>query len=351
MADTVFPLLYRPRILITADFSEDQTDRLRRVGEVRLGGWGVTGEVASVDETHAMLRDVDILIVGYEPITEEVIAQCTLRLIASIRGGPAVNIDLASAGRYGIPVTGTIGREAKPVADFAFGLMLALLRHIAVTSRLIKDGTLTRASTAYQGDIGWGMLSEDPWNRFKGHELAGKILGLIGLGAVGREVVQRAKGFGMEVLAYDPFVQSQSATEVRLCPLDEVLQQADILSIHARLTDQSRNLISWREFKLMKPTVYLVNTARAGIVDREALLEALLTNRIAGAALDVHHKEPLGPDDPFLRLDNVVLTPHIAGATVEVMQRHSELVTDNVLRFLEGKPLINVVNELFLTEQ
>jgi len=348
MADTAFPLPSRPTILITADFSEDQTARLRRVGEVKLSGWGVTGEVADVDEVLAMLQDVDILIVGYEPITEEVIAQSKLKLIASIRGGPGANIDLASAGRHGVPVTGTIGREAKPVADFAFGLMLALVRHIAITSRLIYDGTLTNASSTYQGDVGWGMRPEDPWNRFKGHELAGKTLGLIGLGAVGREVVKRAKGFDMEVLAYDPFVRS--ANDVRLCPLDEVLQQADILSIHARLTDQSRNLISWHEFKLMKPTAYLVNTARAGIVERSALLQALVTSRIAGAALDVHHKEPLDPDDPFLHFDNVLLTPHISGATVEVMQRHSELVTDNVLRFLEGRPLINVVNESFLAE-
>ena len=101
----------------------------------------------------------------------------------------------------------------------------------------------------------------------------------------------------------------------------------------------------------MKSTAYLVNTARAGIIDREALLDALLTHSIAGAALDVHHKEPLSPDDPFLRLDNVLLTPHIAGATLEVMQRHSQLVTDNVLRFLEGKALINIVNERFLEER
>jgi D-3-phosphoglycerate dehydrogenase / 2-oxoglutarate reductase len=345
MADSAFPLSSRPSILITADFSEDQSNRLRQLGEIRFGGWGVTGKIATPDETIAMLRGVDILIVGYEPITEQVIASSKLRLIASIRGGPGANIDLESAGRHGIPVTGTVGREARPVADFTFGIMLALLRHIALTSRLIYEGKLTDASI-YEGDIGWGMRSEDPWMRFKGHELGGKTLGLIGLGAVGREVVRRAKGFDMQVIAYDPFVQS--ASDVQLCSLDEVLQRADVLSIHARLTEQSRNLISWHEFQLMKPTAYLVNTARAGVVERKALLEALRTHRIAGAALDVHHKEPLDPDDPFLQLENVLLTPHIAGATVEVMQRHSELVTDNVVRFLEGKPLINVVNERFL---
>lgn len=323
----------RPRILITADFVESQIERLRHMGEVKLDGWGVTGQVATVDETIAMLQDIDILIVGYEPITEEAIAQSHLRLIASIRGGPGANIDLESAGRHGIPVTGTIGREAKPVADFAFGLMLTLLRHIALTFMLIKTGKLTDTTEVYQGDVGWGMRPEDPWHRYKGIELSGKTLGLIGLGAVGREVAKRAKGFDMQVLAYDPFVRE--ATDVRLCTLNEVLQAAVILSI--------------QEFQLIKPITYLVNTARAGIVDREALLEALLNHRIAGAALDVHHKEPLDQQDPFLQLDNVILTPHIAGATVEVMQRHSELVTDNVLCFLEGKPLTNVVNADFLT--
>jgi D-3-phosphoglycerate dehydrogenase / 2-oxoglutarate reductase len=346
MPESVFPPSYRPTILITADISEEEINQLRLVGEVKQGGWGVTGVVAGSAETRTMLQGVDILIVGYEPITEEVISKSHLRLIASIRGGPGANIDLESAGKHGIPVTGTIGREAMPVADYAFGLMLALLRHIAMTSRLIYDGTLTNARAAYEGDLGWGMKPEDPWNRFKGYELGGKTLGLIGLGAVGREVIKRAKGFDMEVLAYDPFVQQ--AEDARLCILGEVLQQADILSIHARLTDQSRHLISRPEFNLMKSTAYLVNTARAGIVDREALLDALLTHQIAGAALDVHHKEPLSPDDPFLHLDNVLLTPHIAGATFEVMQRHSQLVTDNVIRFLEDKPLVNTVNERFL---
>lgn len=130
---------------------------------------------------------------------------------------------------------------------------------------------------------------------------------------------------------------------VTLCSLDEVVSQADILSVHARLTHGSRSILGERELRLLKPSAYLINTARADIIDRQALLEALREERLAGAALDVHHTEPLDPGDPFFGLDNVLMTPHIAGATVEVKDRHSNQVIDSVLQFLRGEPLTNDV--------
>jgi D-3-phosphoglycerate dehydrogenase / 2-oxoglutarate reductase len=161
----------------------------------------------------------------------------------------------------------------------------------------------------------------------------------VGLGAVGREMVKRAKGFDMRVLAYDPYVLDPG--DVRMCSLDDLLTQADVVSIHARVTDESAGMIGEREFGLMKPDAVLINTARAAVVSRPALIEALTSRRIRGAGLDVHHEEPLAADEPFLTMDNVVLTPHIAGATVEVMARHSQLVVDNIRRFCVGEPLVN----------
>jgi D-3-phosphoglycerate dehydrogenase / 2-oxoglutarate reductase len=162
MANSAIPLSSCPSLLIPSDCSKDQIDWLRQVGEIRLDGWDTTGEIATIDETIAMMQRVDILIVGYELITEGVIAQSKLRLITSIRSGPGANIDLESAGRHGIPVTGTIGRETRPVADFTFGIMLALLRHIAIASRMLSEGKLTTDNTPYEDDIGWGMRPEDP---------------------------------------------------------------------------------------------------------------------------------------------------------------------------------------------
>jgi len=328
-----------PNILVTADFSEAGLDALRALGEVTVAGWGVTGLIATEAETARMFAGADIVAIGYEPVTEAVFAATDLKFLASIRGGPGANIDLLAAAKRGIPVTGTVGREARPVADHSFGLMLSLIRHIAYADRRLRAGHLVGDPDADSGETGWGMGPRDPWNSLKGFELSGKTIGLIGLGAVGREMVKRARGFDMRVLAHDPYVRDPG--DVPLCSLDELLAVADVVSIHARVTDESAGMIGEREFGLMKPDAVLINTARAGVVSRPALIEALTSGRIRGAGLDVHHNEPLGADDPFLAMDNVVLTPHIAGATVEVVGLHSQLVADNIRRFCTGEPLVN----------
>ena len=327
------------RILVTADFSEAGLAQLRELGPITVGGWGTTGGIADETETARMFADADIVAIGYEPVTEAVFAATNLKYLASIRGGPGANIDLRAAAAHGVPVTGTVGREAKPVADHSFGLMLAVLRHIPYTDRLLRSGQLAGDPDDDSGETGWGMGPQDPWNKFKGFELNGKTIGLIGLGTVGREMVQRAHGFGMRVLACDPYVLDPA--DVQMSTLDELLTQADVVSIHARVTTETAGMIGEREFKLMKPSAVLINTARAEIVSRPALIEALSSGQIRGAGLDVHHHEPLGAHEPFLAMDNVVLTPHIAGATVEVMDRHSQLVVDNVRRFCAGEPLVN----------
>jgi D-3-phosphoglycerate dehydrogenase / 2-oxoglutarate reductase len=326
-------------ILVTADFSEAGLEQLRELGEVTVGGWGVTGLIAGEAETAQMFAAADIVAIGYEPVTEPVFAATDLKYLASIRGGPGANIDLIAAAKRGIPVTGTVGREAKPVADHSFGLMLSVLRHVTYTDRLLRTGRLAGYPDDDSGETGWGMGPQDPWNTFKGFELSGKTLGLVGLGAVGREMVKRAHGFDMRVLAYDPYILDPG--DVQMCSLDELLTEADVVSIHARVTEESAGMIGEREFGLMKPHAVLINTARAAVVSRPALIEALTSKRIRGAGLDVHHDEPLAADEPFLTMDNVVLTPHIAGATAEVMARHSQLVVDNIRRFCAGEPLVN----------
>ena len=327
-----------PNILVTADFSDAGLNELRALGEVTVAGWGVTGVIATEAETARMFAGADIVAIGYEPVTEAVFAATDLKYLASIRGGPGANIDLLAAAKRGIPVTGTVGREAKPVADHSFGLLLSLIRHISYADRLLH-GQLAGDPDADSGETGWGMGPRDPWNSLKGFELSGKTIGLVGLGAVGREMVKRARGFDMHVVACDPYVRDPG--DVPLCSLDELLAAADVVSIHARVTEESAGMIGEREFGLMKPDAVIINTARAGVVSRPALIDALRSKRIRGAGLDVHHDEPLGAGNPFLKMDNVVLTPHIAGATVEVMARHSELVTDNIRRFCAGEPLVN----------
>jgi D-3-phosphoglycerate dehydrogenase len=323
--------------MITADFDDKQTKRLGEIAEVRLGGWGQSGSVPSETEVIELLQGVDILVEAWEHITEEVLDRTKLRYIASVRGGPGGNVDLAAAARRGIPVTGTAGREAVPVAEFAIGLMIASQRYIPITYHLLADRKLTSPDPPPPGDLGWGMDPGDPWLFYRGEDLAGKTLGLVGLGTVGREVARRAAAFDMDVLAYDPYVDSHSIA--RLVALDELLSSSDIVSIHAKYTPQTNGLIGRAEIARMKKDALLVNTARANIVDREALLDAVRSGSIRGAALDVHYKEPLDPDDPFLELTNVICTPHIAGSTYGATAVQSVQCADNICRFLAGESL------------
>jgi D-3-phosphoglycerate dehydrogenase len=318
-----------------------QLERLRAVADVRVGGWGVTGQSPSADELVKLLDGTDVLAVAWESITAEVLDATSLRYIASVRGGPGANIDLAAAAAREIPVTGTIGREAIPVAEFAIGLMIGFFRSIPQTYHRLVTRELTSAEPPPPGDLGWGMEPNDPWLAYRGQDLAGKRLGLVGLGAVGKNVAKRAAAFDMTVTAYDPFVSSYPG--VSLVPLEDVMT-SDVVSVHARYGPQTHELVGAAEIARMPAHGLIVNTARPHLIARDALLAALRERRIAGAALDVHFKEPLDPDDEFLALPNVIVTPHIAGSTYGVTRVQSIQVVDNIIRFAAGDPLVNVVN-------
>jgi D-3-phosphoglycerate dehydrogenase len=201
---------------------------------------------------------------------------------------------------------------------------------------------MARSHCALQSGV-WINRQLNPFSCF---ELAGKTLGLVGFGAVARLVARRLAGFDVRALAYDPLV---SDSEVRHggaepAPLDELLRQSDVVSLHARLLPETEGLIGRSELALMKPTAYLVNTARAGLIDEGALVEALQQRRIAGAALDVFWREPLPADDPLLGLDNVTLTTHLAGTTLEALHNSIDLVIWGVLGYLQRGDTTWVVN-------
>lgn len=327
----------RPRVMVTADFDEAELERLRGLADVEVGGWGVTTKMPDEEELVELLQGIDILAIAWEEVTASVLDRTDLKYIASVRGGPGANIDLAACAERGIPVTGTSGREAIPVAEFAIGLMIGFFRFIPLTYHRLEKGELTSAEPPPPGDLGWGMDPGDPWMFYRGEDLLGKTVGLVGLGTVGKLVAERLRAFGMTVLAHDPFVEAFEGVE--MVELDELMRRSDVVSIHAKYSEATHGLVSAELIGLMKPTAILVNTARPHIVDRDGLLGALQSGSIRGAALDVHYKEPLDPDDPFLALDNVITTPHIAGSTYGVTRVQSEQVVDNIARFIAGEEL------------
>jgi phosphoglycerate dehydrogenase-like enzyme len=235
------------------------------------------------------------------------------------------NIDVAECTRRGIVVCNTPGVATISVAELAIGLMLSVARMIPASDRALRAGE---------------------WRHWEGPELAGKTLALLGLGAIGRQVAVIGRGLGMRVIGwtFHPDPIRATAASVELVGFEQLFRQADVLSIHLRLSPHSTALVGAHELALLKPGAILINTARAAIVDQGALLAALRSGGLGGAGLDVHDPEPLPADkNPFLELENVVLTPHSGTVTREANQRSLREPVENVLAFLDGRPR-NVVN-------
>jgi D-3-phosphoglycerate dehydrogenase / 2-oxoglutarate reductase len=318
------------KALITASFDPAARARLGRHMDVVHEDWKVRQSIYfdGVQFARRILEvGADVLIVEADLVHAEVLDACPLTMIGVCRGDP-INVDLELATQKGIPVFHTPGRNADAVADLTLAFMLALARHLPAVWATYRGGEATRIEQASD--------YLEMYTRFTGVELGGLTVGLIGLGAVGREVAARLAAFKTRVLAYDPYVQ-EAPPGIVLGDLDKVLREADIVSLHAPVTPETRGLLSAERLALMKPTAFLVNTARAALTDENALYERLRAGTLAGAALDVLAEEPLQPGNRFLALPNVIVTPHLGGATADVTRHQSDIVVDAMERWLRGE--------------
>ena len=273
-----------------------------------------TGSILDKEAMKRMLSDCDGVIVGVDPLDAEVIAAAP-RLRAIAKYGVGVdNIDMEAAQARGIKVSRTVGANSEAVADYAMALILAVAR-----KTVLIDGRCRR------GD----------WKKITTRDVSGGTLGLLGLGAIGRHVARRAQGFGMQVLAHDPFWDEDYAAAngiVRAAP-EEIYARADVISLHLPLTPETRNYIGAAELARMKPDAILINTARGGLVDEAALLDALEAGRIYGAGIDAFAEEP--PEDPrWFQLENVVLGSHCAASTAGAAWNMGRMATENLIRDL-----------------
>jgi D-3-phosphoglycerate dehydrogenase / 2-oxoglutarate reductase len=268
-------------------------------------------------------KETEMLLVLYAPVSADALdAMPGLRLVGAARAGQE-NIDVKAATERGVIMHNIMGRNAQAVSDFAIGLLFAEARNIARAHNGIKQG-IWRKSFVNSEFV---------------PEIMGKTLGLIGFGYIGRLVAQKLAGFKLKVLVYDPFVSEEALREYNAIKAtkEELFQQADFISLHARLTDSTKGLIGKDVLKLMKPTSILINTARAGLIDEEALYEALKNKQIGGAALDVHSSEPLQENSKWLDLDNVTLTTHIAGTTAEALTNSPYILIRDINKLLSGE--------------
>jgi phosphoglycerate dehydrogenase-like enzyme len=307
----------RPSVFIPEPFPSSSLTPLAGVADIRQGP---TGRACDPDELLRGARLSDALVItSRDRITRDVIdGSPRLRIIAKSGAKPS-NVDFDAAAERGVLVTWTPGANSVSVAEYTVGLFLVLAKRII----------------AYRDHLAAGG-----WRRYDmlGGELDGKTAGLIGFGAIGRQVARRLRALGMRVVAHDPAVPAEAMRKdgVQGLPLDRIFAEADYLSLHCELNDSTRGLIGQSAFAAMKPTAFIVNTARGGLIDEDALARALEARRIAGAAIDVFAVEPLLPESPLLSLPNVIATPHVAAFSAEAIRRETQWALEDVAAVLTG---------------
>ena len=322
------------KALVLAPLAPAGLEELRTSLSVVYESWTDTRSLYAPDELAQRLNDeqASVLVIEADFVFEEVFQEAPgLRFVGVCRA--AVNhVDVKAATEHGVVVVNTPARTAQGVAELTLGLMISLARRITRAHRYVVDGD-------------WQDLI-DPYISMRGQELGGKALGIVGLGAIGERVARLGSAFGMEIVAYDPYITEETAVPdgVTMLSLDDVVRSSDFLSLHAPGPEDGVPVIDASRLVEMKPGAFLINTAVPSLVDTRALVEALRMQRIAGAALDVHQAAPLQPGDPLLSLDNVILTPHIGGATDGTLERYTSMMVSDVLRFANGMRPLNLVN-------
>jgi D-3-phosphoglycerate dehydrogenase len=311
-------------ILITDDLSPQALERLQAADDASFE----LVRRPSVEKLREIIPDYDALIIRSSVRVDADLLRATTRLKVVGRAGMGLdNVDIDAASLRGVIVMNTPGANTIATAEHTMALLLALCRHVPHAD---------------------ASLRQNEWKRsqFMGVQLYRKTLGLVGLGRVGAQVARRSQAFGMKVIAFDPYISDEVAHELKvtLVDLDELLASSDIISLHTALTPETRAMIDTQAIARMKPGVRLVNCARGGLVDERALVEALRSGHIAGAALDVFAQEPPAADSPLRTLPNVVLTPHIAASTIEAQRDVGTQIVDQVLAALRGEDFRNAVN-------
>jgi D-3-phosphoglycerate dehydrogenase len=317
----------RHKALVTAPFRGEGLVKLERLADVVYDPW-IEQQPLRIYKAEQLAERVsdesaDLVIVESDSVKGPVL-DLPLVAVGSCRGDPN-NVDVATATSRGIPVLRAPGRNADAVAELTIGLLLAVNRGIVRADRDVREGEIYRDGTI-------------PYQRFRAWQLAGRTAGVVGLGAVGRATRWRLEGLGMRVIAHDPYADDATHS------LDDLLADADVVSMHAMVTPETHGMIGAEQFARMKDGAIYLNSARAMLHDTDALVAALDSGKLAGAGLDHFEGEHLPTDHPLTLMANVVLTPHIGGATYDTEANHSKLIADGLEQLLGGGKPDNLVN-------
>jgi D-3-phosphoglycerate dehydrogenase len=317
----------RPKALVTAAVSGPGLDLLGELADLVLDSWLDQPQLRIYNAQQLAERvaaeGANLVVVEGDTCGAELYEQPIIA-VASCRGDPT-NVDVAAATAAGVPVLRAPGRNADAVAELAVALLFAATRGLIPADKDVRAGEIYR-----DGKI--------PYQRYRAWEVAGRTAGLVGLGAVGRATRWRLRGLGMDVLAYDPYAPDATST------LDELFERCDVISVHAPVTPETTGMIGAAEFAKMRDGVVYLNTARAKIHDTDALVAALQSGKVGSAGLDHFEGEHLATDHPLTQLSNVVLTPHIGGATYDTESNHTATIAEDLCRLLAGARPLHIVN-------
>ena len=324
------------RALILAPFAQQSLDELSENGiEPIHENWLDTDELKDPEQLGLRLNSegFEAVVVEADFLFAETFDAAPELKIAGICRSAMNQIDVEAATERGIVVVNTPGRNANAVAEMTIALMLAAARRVAESDRYVRSKR-------------WESPTE-PYRSLRGVELRDRVVGIIGLGAIGRQVASLCNAFGMNVIGHDPFVSPAQANDfnVTWTELDFLLENADFITLHAPPPEDGTALLTSDRIAGVKPGAVLVNTASAELVDESALVDALTGGKLAATGIDIFPSHPVDPSHPLLQLPNAVLTPHIGGATDETIERHSSAIAADLIRFANGEKPINLVNE------
>ena len=319
-------------VLILSPFSDCKLRDLETAIDVTYESWAETRILWDPNKLSERLvqESINILVIESDFVFQEVFEGTPNLQFLGVCRGSTDHIDIDSATKNGVIVVNTPGRNDQAVAEHAIGLMLSLARKIPYLHQYI-------IKKKWENPV-------EPYITMQGIELANRTVGIIGFGAIGTRLSSIAKGLGMKCLVYDPYT-SEIPKDIKSKSLECLLQISDFVTITAPLTSETRGMFNSHRLRIMKDSSYLINISNSEIVSENALITALKRGALAGAALDVFETHPVEPTSPLLSLDNVILTPHVGGATQETIERHSNMMTNDIFRFIRGHKPKNLVNQ------
>ena len=308
-------------VVDTVELTNDHIERLKRLGDLKI-----YTDIPAVDELENRLKDCDIAILGWSKLDDAILKRAERLQMLSLWSTGVDYVDIAAAKEQGVVVTNVPGYAADTIAEFVLGSFVALARKFLLANDYVRTGG-------------------DSWKGFEGTQLKGKVLGIVGLGAIGGATAKLGKCFGMNVIALtsNPSEERAKDSGVTFVSKDELLKKSDFISLHCSLNEDTKGLLGIDDVKKMRDRVFLANTSRAEVLDEHALVEGLASGKIAGAAIDVIDSKPLADNSPLLGFDNLLLTPHCAFFTSEAIVTKTNICIENVENFVSGK-ISNQVN-------